>query len=291
MLSNLVSDNHTLADLIGHSDRFIARFVVQRRQLSGLIRVAGQTMQTTAERRADLRQTLALAPATLASAQRFLADLRATAVPLDPAARAITATAPELTATLDQLPAFQHAAQPTLANAIRVAPLLSRLAVQATPVISRANPTLQALAEFARASGPLTSALNISIDDTLGLIEGWARSIQGSDHVGHVFHGRALLGPELIRSLLSSLLPAKTAARRRAGAQTLLRIPPAGTSPVATTPSATRGTSQSPAANLPQSLGQLPSSLPQLLSGLTGGAKAPSTGGQVSQLLNYLLRP
>jgi hypothetical protein len=243
-------------------------------------------MRTTALRRADLRQTLALAPGTLASAQRFLADLRSTAAPLGPAAQAITATAPRLTATLDALPAFQQAAEPALTTAIQVAPLLTELGVQATPVVVRANPTVQALADFARASGPLSTALNVSIDDALGLVEGWARSIQGRDYIGHVFHGRALLGPEFVRSLLSQLTPRASNARRSPAAIATARLPLAqSTAPTSAAPSGGSNPASAPTGPA--------RGLSQILSGIAGntGSALKQTGGSLTQLLNYLLKP
>jgi virulence factor Mce-like protein len=276
MLGKVVSDNRTLASLIQHGDQLLARLTPQRDQLSQLVRTAGQTMQATKARRAELLRTLALAPDTLLSAQRFLAELRATALPLGPAARAITATAPELTATLSVLPAFQQAAAPALGEAVGVAPLLTRLGAQATPVVVRAAPTVAALSTFAGAAGPAFGALNVSIDDALGLVEGWARSIQGRDHIGHVFHGRALLGPEFARSLISQV--AVHASRRSRGQHVRARV---------LAPVASPGGAQKSAGAV-QSLAQNPA---QVISGVLGNSGQNQNSASLKQLINYLTSP
>jgi ABC-type transporter Mla subunit MlaD len=154
------------------------------------------------------------APGTLQSLQRFLGDLRTTTRPLGPAARAISATAPGLTSTLAQLDPFQRAAEPALRQAIAVAPSLTRLGDKATPVIRRANPTLASLSGFAREAAPVTRLLDVSIDDTMGVLEGWARAIQDRDGVGHMFHGKATIGPDFFRSLVNAPLPGNQSARR-----------------------------------------------------------------------------
>jgi virulence factor Mce-like protein len=191
LLGQLVADNHTLAQTVQHAGGFISEMSAQRDQITRLIEVTGQTMQAVAARRGALAQTLATAPPTLVALQGFLGDLRSTTVPLGPAARYISATAPRLTSTLLALPAFERAATPALAKAITVAPLLTSLSHTATPVIQSADPTLRSLSTFAHASTPLTQTLNLSIDNALALIQGWARAIQSRDAVGHYFRGRA----------------------------------------------------------------------------------------------------
>jgi phospholipid/cholesterol/gamma-HCH transport system substrate-binding protein len=304
LLSQVVSDNHTLAQLIGHADSFIATLTPQRNELTALIRAAGQTMTTTAARQAALKRIFALAPGTLASAQRFLAELRQTALPLAPAARAITLAAPRLTATLDQLPAFQRAAQPALATATQAAPLLTRLGVQGAPVIEAAEPTGRELADFAQNSDSFSTAIGASIDNALGLIEGWARSIQTSDNIGHVFHGRALVGAEFVRSLLGSALTTLNTPNRRRAAHHAAGNRPSPSPFPSPSPSATApgSTGQHPVlgavGSLLGGLGQkLQGGVGQALGslGLTGhagstGATGSNGPAQLAALLGYLLK-
>ena len=308
MLGQVVSDNHTLADLIAHANAFIADLTPQRSELIALIHAAGRTMTTTAARQADLRAILAKAPSTLASAQRFLAELRQTAEPLKPAAQAITLAAPRLTTTLDQLPGFQRAAQPALSTAVRAAPLLGELGTQAAPVIEAAQPTARELASFTHSSGTFSTVAGASIDNALGLIEGWARSIQTSDDIGHVFHGRALVGAEFLRSLLGSATTTLSTPSRPAHSA------PAASTHTPTAASKTTTPAASPVAKVLGGLGQTLSGLGQKVSGLgqkviggvgqllgdlgvTGHAGSTGTGstgaGGVSKLgalLGYLLK-
>jgi phospholipid/cholesterol/gamma-HCH transport system substrate-binding protein len=220
LLAEVAADNHTLGEAVDRSSRFVTRLSAERRQLSRLVRVTATTLGPLAERRADLRAALERAPGTLSTARAFLEDLRAAATPLRPAARAIADSTPSLTATLAELPAFRRAAKPTLDEAVRTAPALTRLGAKVTPTVRRAKPTLQSLASFARASAPLARTLDASANDVLGLVEGWARSIQQGDSLGHIFRGKAIVSAEALRTVLDhDLRQAAAKARRRAKRQ------------------------------------------------------------------------
>lgn len=213
LLNEVVADNRGLRRTVGQAGRFVGRIARERAQLSRFVDDAGQTMSAVAEKRERLRETLARAPGTLTTLQRFLSDLETTTEPLGPASRAITATAPSLTATLAELRPFQRAADPALRRAVAVAPPLTRLAAGATPVIRRANPTLRSLARFARTAAPLSQTLDVSIDDTAGVLEGWARAIQNRDGVGHLFRGKATFSGEFFRALVNAPNPGAGARR------------------------------------------------------------------------------
>lgn len=308
LLTQLNSDNSALRSLLTNSDQFISTLVPQDHQLSNLIDSAGSVMDTTAQNQASLVQTLDDAPATLRSAQRFLAQLKQTTLPLGPAASDITQTAPRLTAALDQIPAFQRAAQPALTSAERVAPQLTRLAVGATPVITAAGPVARSVATFATDAKPLTYAAGQSIDNLLGLIEGWARSIQGRDGIGHVFHGRALIGPELINSLVNSLSTPTASNRRAQHAAKPNANPSPGTQPAATPTTTTPSSgTRAPLGGVVSGLGGAASGLTSTLGHLLGalhpsganpGASSSTTttpsssgsgSGSLQHLLSYLL--
>lgn len=204
-LARLRSDNDSLATTVRRASGFVARLDDERAALSRAVAEAGTTMQVTADHRADLEATLRRSPGTMAEAQRFLADLEDVTEPLGPAARAISAAAPALGDVIEELPAFQRAADPTLVRAAAVAPSLTRLARGATPVLRRAEPAVRTTAEFARTLEPASRMLRVSIDDTLGFLEGWARSIQVRDQLGHVFRGRAILPVDTFRNAIVRL--------------------------------------------------------------------------------------
>lgn len=207
LLDAVVSDNHTLASLVGHTDSLVGQVTTKRRRLTQLIDTVGQTATTVAGRRQALRATLAKAPGTLATLQRFLGQLQRTTVPLGPAARELTATAPDLHKTLAELSPFQHAAEPTLHTATKVAPTLTHLATGATPVLRRATPTAELLATFAQHLVPTTDTLDHSVDNLIGVIKNWSRAVQFRDGLSHVFRGEPAVTPQTVRGLLGRFVP------------------------------------------------------------------------------------
>jgi phospholipid/cholesterol/gamma-HCH transport system substrate-binding protein len=234
LLNRLVGDNQTLADLMTNSDRFVAQVAAERKSLARMVDVVGETATTVAARRSELRRTLAQTPRTLRTLQGFLGDLRATTVPLGPAARDITATAPRLSETLAQLDGFRRAAQPALDEATSVAPQLTRLGRRATPVVRRARPAVGALASFARALPPLTNALDHSTDNIFAVVENWARAIQLRDGLSHVFRGEASMTADALRSIVDRLtrtVTRKKTERRATERRTSRPIPAPAQSP------------------------------------------------------------
>ena len=216
LLDQVVADNATLARLIGHSDRFLARTVEERDALRRFVDSAEGAARTFASRNDELGATLAAAPGGLATLRAFLIDLENTARPLGGAARRLSATAPHLETTLDELSPFRSAIRPTLRQASEVAPSLSRLGEQATPVIEESGSALAALGQFADAAEPMVAVLGGSaMPDILGLLEGWGRSIQGRDGLGHQFHGRAVMGTDFFRHLIASYPEEKTSKAKR----------------------------------------------------------------------------
>lgn len=215
LLGNLSQDNHTIEDLVSRSDRFVAQVTRQRRALTGLVDSAGEAMKTVSARRADLRATLAKAPPVLHELTGVLRDLEATTVPLRPAAGLLARSAPALTTTLSELPAFRASASPTLRKARDAAPLLTQLGDRATPTLRAAKPVLRDLHATVADAAPLTKAADAGIEDLLGLVEGWARSIQARDAVGHMFRGHVTITRDLIDSLAKRLPRPSAGARHR----------------------------------------------------------------------------
>jgi len=217
LLGGLSQDNHQLADLIENSDGAVAQITAERRALTRLVDDAGAAMETVSGRRAALRETLARAPGALTELTRLLRDLDETAQPLGPAAKTLARTAPSLDSTLAALTPFRKAARPTLMEARRAAPVLTSLADRATPMLSEASPVLGQLRDVVTDSRPLTKAADDGIEDVLGLVEGWARTIQARDAVGHAFRGHVTITRDLIDSLAKRLPPVGGKRRRTVG--------------------------------------------------------------------------
>lgn len=202
LLDRLITDNHTLADLVGSSDRFVAATTGRRAALVRMIDTLGKTAETVQTRRAALRATLAKAPGTLTTLRHFLGELQRTTVPLGPAARDITRAAPALSDTLAQVDGFRTAASPTLRTAAKVAPTLTRLATGATPVLRRALAPVTSLATLADALKPVSRTLDGSADNLTAVLENWSQAIQLRDGVSHIFRGEATFSPDLLTSVL-----------------------------------------------------------------------------------------
>lgn len=276
VVDRLVSDNRTLGDLIDRSDRFVARFAAERRQLTRFVDVVGQTATTVATRRAELARTLGETPRTLASLRGLLGELERTTKPLGRAAREISTTTAPLTATLKAVRPFQRAAAPVLDDAIDVAPALSRLGLQATPVVRRASPTVNALATFSSAATPVTRTADAWVDDLLAVLQGWSRAIQGRDGVSHMFRAKVHVNADNLRHLLPVSEEKSKEGRRRTapGSQPPPEMPAAPPAPRAP--------------KLP-GLPKLPD-LPELIPGLpdVNETLEDATSG-VTGLLDYLM--
>jgi phospholipid/cholesterol/gamma-HCH transport system substrate-binding protein len=206
LLSDLVDDNHTLGQLVQHSDTLVASLDARRAAAGHMVHNVGQTAAVVASRRQQLLATLHHAPGSLATTRRFLAQLQAATVPIRPAARAVTATAPALESTLAQLDPFREAADPVLKTARRVAPSLTRLAADATPTVRRAKPTTAALSRFSTQVAQSTGDIvNGSIDNIIAIVAQWGSAIQVRDSLSHIFRGEVALSDEAIRSATERL--------------------------------------------------------------------------------------
>jgi phospholipid/cholesterol/gamma-HCH transport system substrate-binding protein len=282
LLNQLVSDNHTLGRLLASSDRFVSEVAGRRKSLTRMVDVLGQTAATVSARRAQLRQTLAQAPGTLATLQRFLGDLRATTIPLGPAARDITSTAPALSATLAQVDPFRKAADPALVQATGVAPELTHLAVGATPVLRRAAPTAASLASFSTALTPVSDTLNHSVDNILAVIQNWSRAIQFRDGLSHVFRGEAVVTAETLRSIVDRLVPKVRKRQSRHGKVTA----PAGRRPTPAVPQLPAVKPKLPTVRVPP-VGE---TLDKIVNGVLHAPGSRSGGSDAAaKLLDYLL--
>jgi phospholipid/cholesterol/gamma-HCH transport system substrate-binding protein len=125
LLGAVSNNNNTLGNLVDTTNGFVSQLASQNTSLQNAIDVTGQTAATVASRRSDLTATLADAPNTLTTLDGFLAKLQAATVPLGPAAKDITNTAPELEDALTQIDPFRKAADPALTEATQDAPELT----------------------------------------------------------------------------------------------------------------------------------------------------------------------
>jgi len=205
LLDQVVTDNHTLGRVIERTDRFVASLTRQRRELTHLVDTTGRAAGSFAVKRAELVQTLERAPATLTELRETLAELRDTAPPLGHAARAISASAPTLTQTLNELEPFRRAAIPALDQLRAAAPAISQLGREATPVVRRAKTTLTSLRGFSTSLAPVSRTFDVMIDDLMAALHGWSRAIQARDGISHMFRAKVAINPESLNSVITRL--------------------------------------------------------------------------------------
>jgi phospholipid/cholesterol/gamma-HCH transport system substrate-binding protein len=287
LLDQFATDNRALERLVDESDRVVTSVARERGQLGRFVSAASGTLQTLGNRQAELGATVRKAPATLAAARRALASLEGAAIPLGPAARGLRATAPQLTATLNELPGFTAAARPTLREARRVSPTLRTLGRQGAPVVRHLKPLAADLDSFAGAFEPVTETLDKGIADVLGVLEGWARSTQARDTASHVFRFGATVSPYTFSALAGLLATQPTARRDKSSPRKrtpLVQIgpkldAPAGKAPAIRLPKV-------PEVKLPEAVRDLTRKL-----GIGGSDPgSPTANAPASQLLDYLLK-
>jgi phospholipid/cholesterol/gamma-HCH transport system substrate-binding protein len=302
MLSQFAQDNTALSRLVTQSNQVVGAVDTQRGQLTRLVGATAGTLSTLASRSAQLQQTVARAPGALVALHSALAALQGAALPLAPAAQGLANTAAPLTATLRELPAFATAAAPTLKTIVQVAPTLTRLGVQGTPVVTKLHSLTGELGTFSDALDPVTKVLSQGIGNILGVLEGWARATQTRDAASHVFRFGATVGPETISSLLPLLQQASAASQRHGAGSaagnshpTSSAAPATGLLPPIRTPALPSASSL--AGGVTATLNKVSSTVNQLLGNVSGGhgAGTTTTGSSASKpglqgLLNYLLK-
>ncbi|MEA2666874.1 MAG: phospholipid/cholesterol/gamma-HCH transport system substrate-binding protein [Candidatus Eremiobacteraeota bacterium] len=289
LLDEFASDTRALGNLIDESDRVVASVARERGSLGRFVGAFGETLDVIASRRAALGETVRRAPAALVATRRALTALEGAAIPLAPAARGLRATAPQLTATLNQRPQFADSARPTLHTIRRVSPTLGTLGRRGTPVVRHLRPLASELATFSAAADPVTRTLDTGAADILGVLEGWARATQAHDGASHIFRFGLTVAPAAIANLFPSFAskPRRSAARAPAAA--------APKSPAGSVPGAPAGQAPAPGAPAPSSdLNRINqeklSQLRKALQALPNGAAQDQNRG-VQPLLDYLLSP
>jgi phospholipid/cholesterol/gamma-HCH transport system substrate-binding protein len=287
LLDQFAADSHTLGRLIDESDRVVGSVAREHNSLGRFVGAFGETLDIIASRRAALGETVRRAPATLAATRRALTALEGAAIPLSPAARGLRATAPQLTATLNQLPQFADAARPTLRTARRVSGTLGTLGRRGAPVVRDLRPLSNELATFSTASDPVTKTLDTGAADILGVLEGWARATQGRDAASHIFRFGLTISPAAIANLFPAFAtkPGQSEQLNKKSRRSAPKAP-AGSAPA--TPAPGSGTPKAPK-NLNGITQQKLSELQQALQGLPGGPQNQNRGLQ--PLLDYLLKP
>jgi phospholipid/cholesterol/gamma-HCH transport system substrate-binding protein len=211
LLTTMVQDNHTLADLVANSNGFISRVNQQSSALRQVIGASAGAMQTLSADAHNLALTVQGADSVVRTFTKFFIQSAPIVDNLIPVANEITNAAPKLTDLLTAVKPFTAAAVPTLNQAAAVAPQLTRLAEQATPTLTQAVPTVSALERTATLARPLSSWLGLSAQDLIAIIANWSKAVQYRDGIGHVFGGEIYLDPQIVLGIANK---GATAAQR-----------------------------------------------------------------------------
>jgi ABC-type transporter Mla subunit MlaD len=187
VLKILAGQNRVLADLARDSDRALAPLAREKDRLAGFIVQANRTGEATAERRADIRESIALLPRFLRELRPLMADLEGFTDQGTPVLRDLGTAASDL----DRL----IRAQGTLADASRESfPSLGDALERGRPALLRARPLIRNLGRLGREARPVSedlAALTASLDETQGperildLLYYLALSTNGFDEAGH----------------------------------------------------------------------------------------------------------
>jgi phospholipid/cholesterol/gamma-HCH transport system substrate-binding protein len=229
LVAGLGRDNRRLGELITQSDRVMASMNGRHTDLQRLVVNAEATLRSTARKRAQLGSTLTTAPRAFAQLRTTLSQLESAAGALRPASAALRGTAPQLASTLGDLPAFTRDAVPALQAVSETSPLLRRLSLGVRPTVARLRPAAAELDAFAAQLAPVVKALDTGgvMQDALRVMWGWARTIQGTDGLGHIFGLRVNVDDTVYSSLLQRLtLPSgKTRRHPKLPPATLAKLP------------------------------------------------------------------
>jgi phospholipid/cholesterol/gamma-HCH transport system substrate-binding protein len=207
VLGQLDGDNHNIETMIGQGDAVLSAIDTHRGALENLVSAAAGALSTTAAHHVSLGRTLAAAPPALAMLRSTLLNLGAASDQLRPAARALLATSPPLTATLTALPGFTAAASNTLRALGDVSPALTRLGRLGTPPVSRLGPVAARLQGYLGDLAPVLNTLDHGgfMDTLMRWMYNWASDTSTRDALGHLFRVTVAPNADLITEALGNL--------------------------------------------------------------------------------------
>jgi phospholipid/cholesterol/gamma-HCH transport system substrate-binding protein len=311
-VASVGANTQQLKQLVDQGDQVLGSMASGRHDLNRFVDAAERTLQTAASRRAQLGQTLAAAPGALWQLRDTLVRLQSTARQLGPLGVGLQRSAPELTPVLQQFPSFAAQTTRAMELARQAAPPLAAMASQGTPTVARLATTGASLQTFGQHGAPVFASADASFNDLLGFMEGWARTIQERDGIGHVFRTRETIGSDALQHLIDTYVLEQTGTAQKTSRQAApaRRQPASAPAPVSTRPTPTKTSGPSDVAGqvisgvsslvnhtVPGEVGQAVQSVlgvagiqtPQPPAGQP--AQQGSQGGGVQQLFNYLLGP
>ena len=205
LIDQVSSQDVALKDAIVRGDRITAAINGKRGDMGKLVDQASAALTAVATKRDALGATIANAPAALSELHTTLGQLDSASIALRPAATDLHAAAAPLNATLRALPAFADDSAPTLRTATAVAPQITRLGRQATPVVNRLVPTTKLLNQTLTPAQPaLQHMSDRGTNDLLYFISNMNRALQGRDGISHMIGAHFYIDPEYVSSAVNA---------------------------------------------------------------------------------------
>jgi phospholipid/cholesterol/gamma-HCH transport system substrate-binding protein len=187
VLRILARQNDVLARLASDSDTVMGPLARERARVADWIVQANRTAQATAERRGEIRGSLARLPRFLRELRPLMADLEGFADQATPVVDDLGVAAPDVGRLTRALGPFSEASIPAIRS-------LGRATVRGRPALLRARPLIQDLGRFGRNARPVSTNLadlTRSLDRTGGLerildyLFFQTTAINGFDSIGH----------------------------------------------------------------------------------------------------------
>jgi virulence factor Mce-like protein len=187
VLRILARQNDVLGRLARDSDTVLGPLARERVKVADWVVQANHTAQATAERRADIRGSLARLPSFLRELRPLMADLEGFADQGTPVVHDLGVAAPDLGRLTKALGPFSEASIPAVRS-------LGRALVRGRPALIRARPLIQDLGRFANDARPVSTNLadlTASLKKTGGLerildyLFFQTIAVNGFDSIGH----------------------------------------------------------------------------------------------------------
>jgi phospholipid/cholesterol/gamma-HCH transport system substrate-binding protein len=288
VVGQVAQENKALRTAIVSGDRVVAAVNSKANDFNDLVQSGADALQSAADRRAQLGQTLQNAPAALRQLRGTLGRLQTASGRLIPAADLLVDAAPSLAGTLQRAPQFTNDAHDTLVAVRQVSPLLRRLGARSAPTLRRLRPAANRLAQFSKDVQPLVDSADRDggLKAFLSFVAGWSSVTSQKDALGHVFRLHASIDKELVTSALSRY--AGIAIKSTPKVAPLAAAPPTAAAPQSETAPAANATQPAPARDRLPDVTNLVNGVTGLL-GQAGGGQPAAASGDAGKLLNYLL--
>jgi ABC-type transporter Mla subunit MlaD len=195
VLAILARQNRTLSRLARDGDTILAPLARDRARVAGFVVSANRTAEATAERSADLEQSIRLLPAFLRELRPTLQQLGGLTDQMTPVLRDLGVAAPGINRFVEQLGPFSQAGIPAFTS-------LGQAADVGGPALTKAKPIIQETGQLASSLKPVSTnlaSLLTSVKNTGGIERAMdylffqMAAINGFDSIGHYLRAGLIL--------------------------------------------------------------------------------------------------